>query len=39
LFHLENESCVKTLEFKKDILEQYRNDFPAFDDADNFQLL
>lgn len=39
LFHLENESCVKTLELKKDILEQYRNDFPAFDDADNFQLL
>ena len=39
LFHLENEPRVKTIEFKKEVLEQYRKDFPAFDDADNFQLL
>jgi predicted amidohydrolase len=39
LFHLENEACAETVVLNKDVLNQYRNDFPAFDDADEFKLL
>lgn len=39
LFHNNNEACVETILLKKDVLEQYRKDFPAFEDADQFEFL